>query len=125
MKKVLMGLSLAVMMSGCSLTDEIPSFYDDNESKQIIDVVMAVGSLDCNSPFVKSQVSKIQYETTWLKEYSRAKGSGDVLNLVEPFQKTLQGIADQDIVNVKYCNLKRKTMIKQSSRIAVAIMGRY
>lgn len=123
--KVLIGAMFAVVLSGCSITEEIPSFYDDNESKQIINVVMAVDSLDCSSHFVNNQLDTIQYEYAWLKAYSRAKGSVDIIELIEPFENTLAGIVSKKTLNVNYCRLKRDSLYKQSTRIADAIMGRY
>ena len=118
-------LGLALMISGCSITDEIPSFHDDNENNAIIDVVYAIHKLDCNSQFAKQHVIRIYDKTTWLKFYVQYNGSKDVYKLIGPFEKTLSGLYNKPNASVKYCELKRKSLFKQSEKIAEAIMSRY
>jgi hypothetical protein len=112
----------ALVMSGCS---GIPSFYDDNESLAVIDVVVATERLQCDSPFVKQQIDRINSKTHWLTTYSTLKGSDDVVGLLEPFQKSLNGLSKKQVVNVKYCEMKKPSLVKQSKTIAGAVLGRF
>lgn len=122
-KSVILGLAL--LISGCSITDEIPSFHDDNENNAIIDVVMAIHKLDCKSQFAKQHVIRIYDKTTWLKFYVQYNGSKDVYKLIGPFEQTLAGLYNKPNASVKYCELKRKSLFNQSEKIAEAIMSRY
>ena len=125
LKKIALTSALIFTLSACSITDEIPSFHDDNENNAIIDVVYAIDKLDCNSQFAKQQVVRIYDKTTWLKLYVTYNGSKDVEKLIGPFEKTLAGLYNKPNASVKYCELKRKSLFKQSEDIAKAIMGRY
>ena len=125
LKKIALTSIILLGMTGCSITDEIPSFHDDNENTAIIDVVYAIHKLDCNSQFAKQHVTRIYNKTTWLKFYIQYNGSKDVEKLIGPFEKTLAGLYDKPNASVKYCELKRKSLFKQSEDIAKAIMGRY
>ena len=125
LKKIALTSALIFTLSACSITDEIPSFHDDNANKAIIDVVYAIDKLDCNSQFAKQHVIRIYDKTTWLKLYVTYNGSRDVEKLIGPFEQTLAGLYDKPNASVKYCELKRKSLFKQSEDIAKAIMGRY
>lgn len=125
MKKLILGLVAATMLSACSITDEIPSFHDDNANKAIIDVVFAINNLDCKSQFAKQHVKRIYNKTTWLKLYVTYNGSKDVEELIGPFEQTLAGLYNKPNTSVNYCELKRESLFKQSETIATAIMGRY
>lgn len=125
MKKLILGLVAATMLSGCSITDEIPSFHDDNENNAIIDVVMAIHKLDCNSQFAKQHVVRIFDKTSWLKFYVTYNDSKDVYELIGPFEETLAGLYNKPNASVNYCKMKRESLFKQSETIAETIMGRY
>jgi hypothetical protein len=125
MKNVVIGLFLVFTLSGCSVLDEIPSFWDDNEAKQVIDIYVAVDQLNCESTLAAAQLSRIQREVEWLKQYSRLKKSKDVGSVINEFDKTLTGITSKSSFSTNYCVTKRDTMLKQINRIAEGIMGRY
>lgn len=114
---------LAMCITACSA---IPSFYDDNESKAAVDVIVAIDNLNCRSNDVNDQLQNIIKKTMWLKTYSLLKGSDDVVELVETLQQSLAGLNSQaPIIRVNYCKLKRESLIKQSETVAKAILGRY
>lgn len=125
LKKIALISALIFTLSACSITD-IPSFYDDNESAGVIDVVFAVKDLNCESHFAKNQVEKVYREYLWLEILVQLKGSDDIGELLQPFERTLIGLYDKrDKMTVKYCELKRTSLLKQSEMVAIAILGRY
>ena len=60
-------ISLIVLtMSGCStIKDKIPSFWDDNQSRAVIDIRQSVLDLDCKQPHLP-QVAIIKKHMDWL-----------------------------------------------------------
>lgn len=115
---------ITLIVAGCS---SIPSFYDPNESKAIIDITTRVELLDCDlepTP-LKKQVRSIDFYVEWLNQYSLAKGSQDVTRLTGIMDKTLQGLVDADPLTPTYCRIKKKNLQTQSKMAAEAIMGRY
>ena len=120
MKKVLIGL-LAITLSGCVT---MPSFYDDNESLLAVDVRVAVSNIDCDNYSVQ-MISNVQYNVQRFAHYSESKGSDDIAEMIMPMQLTVDGIAKKENVSTAYCKIKKKILIKQSSDIATAVMGRY
>ncbi len=121
MKALLLIGALAV--TGCS-TISNTSFYDDNESKAVVDVWVSVQNLDCSSELAPLQVDDIVQSKQWLKTYSTGKGSKDVLEMVSIFEKSLDGLSGR-VFGETYCNLKRKTLINQSEKMTKAMMGRF
>jgi hypothetical protein len=122
--KYIVGAFLALSITGCSLTGQVPSFYDDNESKAIVDVQVAVKTLECSTDNTEQQIENVLYRTEWLNTYANSKGSTDVLEVLAVFKKSLDGLKDKGQKSF-VCNMKKKTLIKQSNDIAKAIMGRY
>ena len=81
---ILLGTTLLV---GCTFVREwIPSFYDDNESKAIIDVVTGGSLLDCNATTLNEDLKELDRDTEWLILYSEAKGSRDVNKTTKLFE---------------------------------------
>ena len=125
MKKKLIPIVIGIsLFAGCSA---IPSFYDPNESKAIIDISTRVELMNCEleKSKLKKQVRSIDFYVEWLNQYSLAKGSQDVTNLTSIMDKTLQGLVDADPLTPTYCNIKKKNLQTQSRLAAEAIMGRY
>lgn len=117
-------LPLVFALGGCS-TLMNTSFYDDNESAAVVDVVMAVKSLDCQSPTVKDDIVYLKFKTDWMYTYSTVKGSKDIVELIEIFEKTLTGIVDKEEISPTYCELKKTSMLKQTELIAEGVMRRF
>ena len=129
MKNTLAALAF-LMLSGCStMVGWIPSFNDVNQSQKIIDVRMAVDSLDCAQPqYVQAVV--IQRELRWFELYSESAGirNQDVIRIIKPMQETVSEFAtrtkDKDASRV-YCDLKKRAMQEQAARAAGVILGRF
>jgi hypothetical protein len=118
---------LLVGISGCA--GMLPSFWDDNQSKKIIDVRQTVAHLDCAQPHLP-QAQKIQHQLEWFQLYSESKGylQQDVLILIKPMQETVNDFVKRSKTSqgsVAYCELKKKLLINQSATAAKAVLGRY
>lgn len=124
MKNVkMLAVGLMFTLGGCS-TITNTSFYDDNESKAVVDLWVSVQKLDCASEQASQQVSQVVDSKEWLKSYSIGKGSADVLEMVTIFEKSLDGLTDREFGEV-YCNLKKKTLLNQSEKMTKAMMRRF
>jgi hypothetical protein len=127
MKKLSVVLFL-VFLQGCSTM--LPSFWDDNQSKKIIDVRQSVAHLDCKQTHLP-QVKKIHDQLEWFQLYSESKGflQNDVLAVIKPMQETVEEFykrsAGKDQGSVPYCEMKKKILIKQSSIAAQAVLARF
>jgi hypothetical protein len=129
MNKLFAILSL-VMLSGCaSVISWIPSFNDLNQSAKIVDVRMAVDSLDC-ARAQHPQALTIQRELRWFELYSESAGirNQDVIRVIKPMQATVGEFVTrtekQDASRV-YCDLKKRAMQEQAARAAGVILGRF
>lgn len=123
-------LLCAVLLSGCAtVTNWIPSFWDDNQSAKITDVRLHVDRLDCKGDQL-AQISKIRDDLRWFELYSQSKGKlqKDVLRLVGPMQETVEDMYKRNSEgkgSVTYCELKKKIMQQQAERAAAGVLGRY
>ena len=123
-------LLCAVLISGCStMTNWIPSFWDDNQSAKIMDVRLKVDRLDCKANQL-AQITVIRDDLRWFQLYSESKGKlqKDVLRLVGPMQETVEDMFKRNSEgkgSVTYCELKKKIMQQQSERAAAGVLGRY
>ena len=127
MKKLSVVLFL-VLLQGCSTM--LPSFWDDNQSKKIIDVRQSVAHFDCKQSHLP-QVKQIHNQLEWFQLYSESKGflQNDVLAVIKPMQETVEEFykrsAGKDQGSVPYCEMKKKILIKQSSIAAHAVLARF
>jgi hypothetical protein len=125
-------LVCALLLGGCAnITGLIPSFNDVNQSSRIIDVELAVDSLDCRQPQAV-QVARIRDNLRWFELYSLAKGSRqqDVLRLTEPIKGTVdefyKRVTDPEKRdNPIYCDLKKRVLQEQTKRAAQTVLGRF
>ncbi len=129
MKKLLVIFAVS-LLSGCaSIVSLIPSFNDPNQSQKIVDVRMAVDSLDCARP-QHVQAVAIQRELRWFELYSESAGirNQDVIRIIKPMQETVGEFVTrtktQDASRV-YCDLKKRAMQEQAARAAGVILGRF
>lgn len=126
MKKLFLIPVIALSMSGCSaLLNEVPSFYDDNESKGVVDVWVAVKRIDCEDIFVKNHIYDADEKLEWLMTYSEGKGSNDVLEALEVFDESLDGLVQKEQISPAYCKVKKENLLGQITIITKAIVGRY
>jgi len=120
-------LSLLLLLTGCaSVQNWIPSFWDDNQSRSIIDVRSSVESIDCEQPQA-AQVKSIARELKWFSLYSQSKGTlqQDVVRVVEPMTKTVAEWQQRGEGSKAYCGAKKKILQQQSQRAAAVILGRW
>jgi len=115
-------LLLTLVMTGCAMT--VPSFYDDNESKATIDVQYYLSNLNCAQDYI-GDIKKVKRKVDWLKLYAKGKGSEDISLMVNLMSETVDGFYNRGTVSKGYCIIKKKLLIKQSSDVTAAIMGRF
>lgn len=127
-----MVILLVYLLSGCAgIVGWIPSFWDDNQSQQIITVRLSIERIDCKSPQLP-QVTKIRDDLTWFTLYSESKGGrqADVIALTTPMTETVaawytRASTEGHKDNAIYCELKKQVLQAQSQRAAKAILGRF
>jgi hypothetical protein len=130
MKKILAIIAVSLSVTGCaSIQSMIPSFWDDNQSRAIVDVRQSVVQLDCEKEHAP-QVKRIKDNLQWFQLYSDSKGKRqqDVLKLVAPMQETVDDFYKRSTEKQgtkTYCEIKKKVMILQSDKAASAVLGRF
>lgn len=123
--KILTVILLMFSLSACNLTEEIPSFYDDNESKAIVDLAFDIRKLNCSSTLVAHQIDAIDRDLTWLITYTELKSSNDVYAVLLIMDSTLEGLQQKKAVSGPYCEIKKRTLVQQSNAAAKAIFRRF
>ena len=128
--KRICGLILLLSLTGCATVKGwVPSFWDDNQSRSIIDVRLAVDHLDCTQSQME-QVAFIKDSLRWFELYSESKGwqQADVLRLTAPMKASIDDFykrsKDQQ-GSVAYCEIKKKLLQTQASTAATAVLGRF
>jgi len=129
MNRFIASTCVALFLTGCSVSDVVPSFWDDNQSWKITDVYLKTVRLDCEQPHLP-QVSAIRDDLTWFQLYSESKGflQQDVLKVIAPMQKTVEDFyrRSQDTQGSRaYCESKKRIMITQAKKSASAVMWRF
>lgn len=120
----------AVLLTGCSsIQGLVPSFWDDNQSKKIVDVRFSIERLDCSKPHL-AQAQQIEMDILWFQLYGESKGwrQQDVLKLVQPLQATVTDFVKRSQSGEgteKYCEIKKKIMQAQAKRASEAVLGRF
>lgn len=128
MKRIIAVLAL-LTLSACNSIDVstvVPSFWDDNQSRSIINTYQLVVNVDCKE--VQSyQAQAIVRELQWFQLYSESKGmlQKDVLKLIEPMQTTAKEWADREAPSEGYCKIKKNIMITQAKTASSAVLGRF
>lgn len=108
----------------------VPSFWDDNQSKKIIDVRFDAERLDCGSDQIKQQVAKLRDDLLWFELYSESKGSRqqDVIRVVHPIRETVEDMYKRyqaGQATKSYCEIKQRILKSQSQKAAEAVLGRF
>lgn len=127
MRKLALSFTLLLLVGCSTIKDKIPSFWDDNQSRAVIDIRQAVIDLDCKLPHAP-QVAEIKRHMDWLILYSQIKDTRDVLRLVKPMNETVNDFYDRSVTkqgSEAYCNMKKKIMDTQSGTVAKAVLGRF
>jgi hypothetical protein len=128
--RILAAAVLALSLTGCATVQSwIPSFWDDNQSRAIVDVRQSVAQLDCNIDHAP-QVKRIKDHLEWFNLYSESKGARqqDVRKLIGPMKETVDDFYKRSIDKQgtkAYCEIKKKIMILQSEKSASAVLGRF
>lgn len=126
-------IGVIALLQGCAVTsfqdikDKIPSFWDPNQSKSVIDIRQSVINLNCKEPHA-AQVKLIKDNLQWFVLYSDSKGTKDVLVLVKPMESTLDDFYKRSLEKQGtevYCELKKKILITQSTAVAKTVIGRF
>lgn len=127
MRQVALGLTF-IFLVGCSaIKDKLPSFWDDNQSRIVIDIRQAVIDLDCKKTHAP-QVADIKRHMDWLILYSQIKDTRDIIRLVKPMNDTVNDFYDRSMTkqgSEAYCTMKKKILDTQSSTVAKAVLGRF
>jgi hypothetical protein len=132
MKRLLV-IGLVALLQGCAtfsfqdIKDQIPSFWDDNQSRSVIDIRQSVEKLNCKELHAP-QVKVIKDNIQWFILYSDSKGTKDVLTLVKPMESTVDDFYKRSLEKQGteiYCDIKKKILITQSSTVAKTVIGRF
>jgi len=132
MKRLLV-IGMVALLQGCAtfsfqnIKDQIPSFWDDNQSRSVIDIRQSVEKLNCKEPHAP-QVKVIKDYIQWFVLYSESKGTKDVLTLVKPMESTVDDFYKRSLEKQGteiYCDIKKKILITQSSAVAKTVIGRF
>jgi hypothetical protein len=132
MKRLVL-IGLVALLQGCAtfsfqnIKDQIPSFWDDNQSRSVIDIRQSVEKLNCKEPHAP-QVKVIKDNIQWFILYSDSKGTKDVLTLVKPMESTVDDFYKRSLEKQGteiYCDIKKKILITQSSAVAKTVIGRF
>ena len=130
MRKLIIAVSV-VVLSGCStIATLVPSFWDDNQSKKIVDVRFHVERLDCGGDQIREQVSKLRDDLLWFELYSESKGirQQDVVKTVHPIRETVEDMYKRyqaGQATKSYCEIKQRILRSQSQKAAEAVLGRF
>lgn len=120
-------LALVLLLSGCaSVQNWIPSFWDDNQSRIIVDARLYAEQIDCGQPQL-AQVQRVDQELRRFQLYSQAKGTlqKDVLRVVEPMKATTEEWVKRGEGSKTYCEIKKKLLAQQAERAGRVILGRW
>jgi hypothetical protein len=132
MKRLIL-IGLVALLQGCAtfsfqnIKDQIPSFWDDNQSRSVIDIRQSVEKLNCKEPHAP-QVKVIKDNIQWFILYSDSKGTKDVITLVKPMESTVDDFYKRSLEKQGteiYCDIKKKILITQSSTVAKTVIGRF
>jgi hypothetical protein len=126
MKKLL--LIALVALAGCStIKDNIPSFWDPNQSKIVTDIQQSARHIDCTADLTP-QLHNLFLQVEWYDIYANTKGTHDMalldqvmLNTIKEFQTR----AESGPISPLYCDMKKKVIVQQADIIATTVQGRF
>lgn len=125
--KYILTILMALSISGCAtITNLIPSFWDDNQSKVAVDIKYNITNINCKSDNLLTAL--ILEDINWFISYSESKGTNDVIKIITPLKSTLVSLDEKvknNTVTPTYCELKKKILITQSDKFAKVVLGRY
>jgi hypothetical protein len=126
MKKVVLIVAVLALTGCATVTNWIPSFWDDNQSASIINVRQKVEQIDCTKEQL-GQIESVAREIRWFQMYSESKGmlQKDVLRVEEPMKATSDDWVKRGEGSKTYCEMKKKILTEQSRKAASVILGRW
>lgn len=125
---------ISLTLTGCSVlqkgVDMIPSFWDDNQSAQIINIRQSIEQVTCEPGTQLGDSNHLLAQIEWFKLYSESKGSRqkDVLAIITPMEETVKDWHKRSEAkegSKAYCQSKRMILKQQSKRAAESILGRF
>jgi len=128
--RLVAAILVSLSLTGCATVQGwIPSFWDDNQSRAIVDVRQSVAQLNCEQEHAP-QVKKIKDQLQWFDMYSESKGQRqqDVRKLIKPMQETVDDFYKRSTEKQgtkTYCEIKKKIMTTQADKAASAVLGRF
>jgi len=129
--KRLMLICAFFALTGCSaltsITDQIPSKWDANQSKIITDIQQSTRHLDCGVD-LKPQLHSLFMNVEWYDIYATTKGTKDMAKLDQVMLTTIkefQERLDKGPVSPIYCDMKKKVLVQQADIIAKTVQGRF
>jgi hypothetical protein len=125
--RITIALLLALSLTACTTVQKwVPSFWDDNQSRIIVDAGLLTEQIDCSQPQL-AQILKVDQELRRFQLYSEAKGTlqKDVLRVVEPMKQTTAEWVKRGEGSKTYCEIKKKLLLTQTERAAKVILGRW
>jgi len=126
MKKLL--LIAVVLLAGCStIKDNIPSFWDPNQSKIVTDIQQSARHIDCTGD-LKPQLHALFLNVEWYDIYATTKGTADMAKLDQVMLATIKEFEDrvaQGPISPLYCDMKKKIIVQQADIIATTVQGRF
>ena len=122
-------IGVFVILQGCALHSFVPSFWDYNQSKKIIDVRQRVENINCAKPHAP-QAQDIRNDLQWFELYSESKGmmQNDVRALIKPLQETTDDFLKRSTEKEgsrAYCEGKKKVMQTQAYKAAQGVLDRW
>ena len=134
MTKIIAAVGFTVFLTGCSVlqkgVDMIPSFWDDNQSAQIIDIRQSIEQITCEPGTQLGDSNQLLAQIQWFKLYSESKGSRqkDVIAILAPMEETVSDWHKRSQTkegSKAYCMSKQMILKQQSRRAAESILGRF
>jgi len=126
MKRLL--LIALLTLSGCStIKDQIPSFWDGNQSVVVTDIQQLTRHIDCTAD-LKPQLHTLFMRVEWYDLYANTKGTRDMAKLDIVMMDTIKEFQErtaQGPVSPIYCDMKKKVLIQQADIIATTVQGRF
>jgi len=127
MKTLAIIMAAALTLSGCATVQNwVPSFWDDNQSRIIVDTRLLIEQIDCGQPQT-AQVLRVDQELRRFQLYSQAKGTlqKDVLRVIEPMKTSTEEWVKRGEGSKTYCEIKKKLLTQQADRASSVILGRW
>ena len=117
----------ALTLTGCATVQNwVPSFWDDNQSRIIVDARLYIEQIDCDQPQT-AQILRVDQELRRFQVYSQAKGTlqKDVLRVIDPMKTSTEEWVKRGEGSKTYCEIKKKLLTQQADRASSVILGRW